>query len=83
MSQASILSFFSSNLAEKGTQKRKSLDFTEGPSATKSLKYLGPSEINVSASEALFVFFFFFVFIFGTMLVDLHIKASKIAEAPL
>ena len=82
MSQASILSFFSSNLAEKGKQKRKSLDFTEGPSATKSLKYLGPSEINVSASEALFVFFFF-VFIFGTMLVDLHIKASKIAEAPL
>ena len=60
MSQASILSFFSSNLAEKGAQKHKSSDFSEGPSATKSLKCLGPSEINMSASEALFLFFWFF-----------------------
>ena len=44
MSQASILSFFSSNLVEKGAQKRKSSDFTEGPSATKSLKCLGSDE---------------------------------------
>ena len=57
--------------------------FIEGPSATKSLKCLGPSEINVSASEALFVFCFFFVFFSGTMFVDLQIKASEIAEALL
>ena len=45
MSQAaSILSFFSSNFAEKGAQKRKSSDVTEGPSATKSLKCLGSNE---------------------------------------
>ena len=50
-----------------------------------------PSEINVSAFGALFVVFFFcfflllffFVFFFGTMLIDLQIKASKIAKAPL
>ena len=60
MSQASILSFFSSNLAEKRVQMRKSSDFAEGLSAIKSLKCLGPSEINVSVSEALFVLFFFF-----------------------
>ena len=44
MSQASILSFFSSNLAEKGAEKHISLDFTEGSSATKSLKFLGSNE---------------------------------------
>ena len=44
MSQASILSFFSSNSAEKGVQKRKSSDVIEGPSATKSLKCLGSNE---------------------------------------
>ena len=42
--QASILSFYGSNLAEKGAKKRKSLDVTEGPSATKSMKCLGSNE---------------------------------------
>ena len=44
MSQASILSFYGKNLAEKGATKRKSPDVTEGPSATKSLKCLGSNE---------------------------------------
>ena len=44
MLQASILNFFSSNLVEKGAQKCKSSDFTDGPSATKSLKCLGSNE---------------------------------------
>ena len=43
MSQASILSH-GSNLAEKGAQKSKSSDVTEGPCATKSLKCLGSDE---------------------------------------
>ena len=45
----------------------------------------GPSEINVSTSKALYVFFWVFfllLFFFVTMIVDLQIKASKIAEAP-
>ena len=44
MSQASILSFFGSNLVEKGAQKHKSLDVTEGPSATKSPICLSSNE---------------------------------------
>ena len=44
MSQASILSFYGSNLVEKGAKKCKSSDVTEGPSATKSLKCLGSNE---------------------------------------
>ena len=44
MSQASILRFYGSNLAEKGGKKCKSLDITEGPSAIKSLKCLGSNE---------------------------------------
>ena len=44
MSQASILSFFGSNLVEKGAQKHKSLDVTKGPSATKSPNCLSSNE---------------------------------------
>ena len=44
--QQRCLSFFGSNLGEKGAQQRKSLDVTEGPSATKSLKCLG-SNVDV------------------------------------
>ena len=36
--------FFGSNLAEKGAQKRKSSNVTNGPSATNSLKCLGSNE---------------------------------------
>ena len=41
---ASILSFYGSNLVEKGAQKCKSSDVTEDPSATKSLKCLASNE---------------------------------------
>ena len=44
MSQASILSFYGSNVVKKGVKKRKSSDLTEDPSATKSLKCLGSNE---------------------------------------